>query len=751
MTRRHEASKPMPMARFKLPSALLCVLLLTTGCNGGSGGSDDSGSPGTSPPPPPPPSAPAFGLTSRVPLAPISLPLEASGTGTLSLENAFPSLNFPGALFLAAVPGEQRLVVVRQSGQIEAFAAERTATTVRSVLDLSQRVLFAGEQGLLGLAFDPNFVSNRYVYLHYSLAEPARSRIARFTWNPDTDRIEPGSEKIILEQLQPFSNHNGGMLAFGPDDKLYIGFGDGGSGGDPQNHAQNTSNWLGAMLRIDVHPANPEQSYAIPLDNPFVDDASVRDEIWAYGLRNPFRFSFDRETGTLWAGDVGQSAREEINIVNAGDNLGWRVYEGSLPFNNSGNTLPDSAFTFPVFEYGRAEGISVIGGYVYRGSTLPALLGRYIYTDFGSGTVWALDYDGESVVSNEAIAVASSPTSLGEDHAGELYVVSRQGGIFGFTGQGQGVIPERLSQTGLFGSLTDLTPAAGLIEYDVNHPFWSDGAGKRRWIGLPGTARIDFSAQGNWQFPDGTVTVKHFDIALIDGDPDSTRRLETRVMIRTPAGWRGFTYRWDEDGEDARLLSGRESERLSRVDPDGTSFDQTYTYPSRSDCFRCHTDVAGTVLGIATAQINGPFAYPTISDNQLRSWNNIALFGTDIGNAAQYDAFPAPDDGSADLSARARAYLDVNCAQCHQPGGTTPVALDLRAQTALAETQTVNEVPVGGSLGIAGARIIVPGDRTRSLLWQRMNRRDAQAMPPLATHVIDAQGLELIGMWIDGL
>ena len=343
------------------------------------------------------------------------------------------------------------------------------------------------------------------------------------------------------------------MLAFGPDGYLYIAMGDGGSGGDPLNSGQDMTTLLGKMLRIDVHPSDPNDAYDIPVDNPFVGNANVLDEIYASGLRNPFRFSFDRQTGDLWLGDVGQGQLEEIDLITAGSNYGWRVFEGTQPFDDSQNTLPISAFTPPVFEYGRSEGVAVIGGYVYRGNQLATLFGRYLYTDFGSGTVWALAWDGNQVTANDVIASASSPTSFGETNDGEVLIVSRNAGLFSLAeaGGGGGQIPALLSQTGLFSDLDNLLPASGLIEYIPNLPFWSDGAGKRRWVGIPDNQVVDFSAD-DWTFPVGTITVKHFEIELTEGDPSSTKRLETRVFVNTSdQGWQGFTYRWNAGGTDA--------------------------------------------------------------------------------------------------------------------------------------------------------------------------------------------------------
>lgn len=732
----------------------LCVLIMLgvlSGCGGGGGDSAPAtgGTGGTGGG-----TAVPFGLTQRAPLASVSLPSDPFGLGSYELADTFPDLgSFPGVLFVAGVPGADRLVVVQQTGQIRTFSDDPAVNSSRLILDISGQIVAGGEEGLLGLAFDPAFDQNRFLYLHYSVASPRRSIIARFTWDAASDLIVPGSEKLILSVPQPFSNHNGGMLAFGPDGYLYIAFGDGGSGGDPQNNAQNPGNFLGSLLRIDVHPANPADPYDVPADNPFVGQPGYLPETWAYGLRNPFRFSFDRQTGELWLGDVGQGEREEVNLVSGGENFGWRVYEGNLIFDASASSLPPSAFTPPVIDYDHSEGISVIGGYVYRGTRNPGLTGLYLYTDYLSGPVWALDYDGSQVTANEVIATTNSNSrSFGEGTDGELYLLVGDR-IFNFveTVSGGGSIPDRLSDTGIFTSLANLTPASGLIEYDVALPFWSDGSSKRRFIALPDGAAIDFAATADWAFPTGTLLVKHFELELREGDPGSARRLETRLLVRTAAGWQGFTYRWTPDETDALLLAGRETETISVTLAAGGTRDQLYEYPSRSDCLACHNDAAGFALGVNTRQLNRDFAYPAAVDNQLRSWNHIDLFSTDIGTASGYGTFPALADSAASLDVRARAYLHVNCAQCHRPGGPTPVTLDLRVDTALTATATLDVAPSAGDLGITDARIIAPGDRTRSVLWERMRQLDSSRMPPVGSHVVDENAVSLIGDWIDTL
>jgi uncharacterized repeat protein (TIGR03806 family) len=733
------------VAGMKYPFGLV-VLALVSACGGGSGG--------TGAPAPPPQGAP-FGLEARPSVMAVNLPNQAPQPGSFSLVEAFPNLSFTAAIYIAGVPGDGRLVVAEQGGRVYAFVPSATVANGqrRLVLDLSGQVLFVGdERGLLGLTFDPDFVTNRYLYVHYSVSGSGDSRISRFTWDAGTDSVNLASEKQILNLAQPAANHNGGALAFGGDGYLYIAFGDGGGANDQFGNGQNLGTLLGALLRINVHPQNPTDPYDIPVDNPFVARAGARPEIWAFGLRNPFRFSFDRQNGDLWLGDVGQSAREEVDLVSAGGNYGWGRFEGTQLFNSSVALASGTTHSPPVLDYPRNVGTTVIGGYVYRGSRFASLFGRYLYADYGAGSVWALTWDGNQVTSNDLLDTASNPTSLGEANDGEVFVVQQNGSILEFAESGGGgSVPNLLSATGLFTDLNGLIPASGLIEYDLNQAFWSDGALKRRWLRIPANERIQFSATGAWDFPVGTIFVKHFELELTEGNPSSARRLETRVLVRGSNQWFGFTYRWNTQETDADLLAGRESELITVQVPGVGPRQQQYDYPSRTDCLQCHTNAAGSALGVRTQQLNRDFAFPLASDNQLRTYNHVGLFSTDIGAATQYRNYAALDDLSASITARARAYLDVNCAQCHQPGGGTGVAMDLRFDTAANAMGAIGVAPQTGDLGIANARIVDAGSKETSVLWQRMQRLDGNRMPPIASHRTDDAGVAVVGDWIDTL
>lgn len=351
----------------------------------------------------------------------------------IELQEYLSGLSSP--LFLThAKDGSGDVYVVERGGSV--VLRRSGASTNQTFLDISDRVLSGGEQGLLGLAFHPNYKTNGYLYVNYTSAQrdnlglsAGTTVIARYTANPSSKTADPGSEQILLTINQPFANHNGGWLGFGPDGFLYIANGDGGSGGDPQNHGQRLDSLLGKMLRIDVDKATAGKNYAIPSDNPFVGRSGALAEIWAYGLRNPWRGSFDRQTGDLWVADVGQGAIEEVNHVTGagkGLNYGWKIMEGDQCYGAS--SCNRSGLTLPVYTYSHSGGrCSVTGGYVYRGNQYPALRGVYLLADYCTGEVFSL----RSGVGKVELTQASGVASFGEDEAGELYLLNiGQGKVF---------------------------------------------------------------------------------------------------------------------------------------------------------------------------------------------------------------------------------------------------------------------------------------------------------------------------------
>ena len=653
--------------------------------------------------------------------------------GAVKLTRVYPRVTLDRGISMSEAPGQPgRWMAIEQAGRVVAFDDRPDATTT-VFADLRDRV-FSGAQeaGLLGLAFHPQYAQNRRVFLSYTtkVGGQLRSRVSRFVATPSMTSLDVGSESILLEFDQPFDNHNGGNLAFGPDGFLYAGFGDGGGAGDPQRSAQRLDTLLGKIVRLDIDGAAP---YAIPADNPFVGRPGARAEIFALGFRNPWRFSFDRTTGALWAGDVGQDSREEVDRVVKGGNYGWSLREASACF-RAPCTAP--GIIDPVAEYTHAEGKSITGGYVYRGSALASLGGAYVYGDFVSGKLWALG-EGEPprvLIESSGLSIAG----FAQRADGELFILNyADGGVHRLDPAGPVTLdrPALLSQTGCMNADEPWRPGPGLLAYDVNAPLWSDGAAKQRWIALPDGARIGTPPNKPWDFPNGTVFVKQFTAG--------SRRIETRFLMRhTDGSWAGYTYAWNPEGTDATLVTAGRT-----IDVAG----KPWSLPSRGECMECHTTPAGRALGFRAGQLNRDLSFSDgTRDNQLSLLTLLGYFAPSSGPLGSPPALPPPD-GTAPLADRARAYLDANCAGCHRPKGPGRGGLDLRFEVPFGWQGVCDVAPSTGDLGIAGARIVAPGDPERSVLYQRMKTRGAEQMPPLGTHVVDTAGTELVRSWITSL
>ena len=350
-------------------------------------------------------------------------PSFAEGRGGLAVQEVADGLTAP--LYVTAPTGDARLFIVEQPGMVR--IVEKGRLLDRPFLDISSRLRFGGERGLLSLAFHPNYARNGYFFVNYSEKVNGATRIERYRVSDDPNRADPASAQLILRVEQPYSNHNGGHILFGRDGMLYIAMGDGGSGGDPKDNGQNRATLLGALLRIDVNRGVP---YAIPPDNPFIGDANARDEIWAWGLRNPWRIAFD--AGLLYVADVGQNEWEEVTIVPAaagGLNHGWNLMEGNHCFDEDDCT--SDGLTLPAYEYDHDEGCSITGGFVYRGADIPALAGHYLFSDYCAGFLRSLVYDDGRVIETHQWAAGDigDVTSFGEDSAGEIYITNSDGNV----------------------------------------------------------------------------------------------------------------------------------------------------------------------------------------------------------------------------------------------------------------------------------------------------------------------------------
>lgn len=721
---RHSNKKGLYVFLFAVAIGL--VLFFAWQCSTKESGADGQGEPA------------ATGLDSR-PDNPTCLASDRPSTGIeIGLSRSFAALTLSVPVALIEAPHRQGLFyVVEQSGTIKVFEAADPAGSLRVFADLRDRVTFRGERGLLGMAFHPRFPDDLRIFLSYtglnSLNE-LTSFISAFTASADGLVLDTTSEEVILSVFQPFGNHNGGHIAFGRDGYLYIGLGDGGSGGDPYDNAQDPQSLLGKMLRIDINGTKP---YAIPPTNPYVNGGG-RPEIYALGLRNPWRWSFDRETGELWVGDVGQNRWEEVDKIALGGNYGWNIKEGFHCYKL--DPCDVGGLVDPVVEYPHSEGCSITGGYVYRGTAIPTLRGVYIYADYCNGNIWGIFYDNDGhPYSKLLIASSMSISSFAERRNGELFVIRyREGAVYklvSIAAENPGQFPQRLSQTGCVNPQKPWQPCDCMIPYDVNVSFWSDGADKERWLAIPDNQSIRVEEGGHLDLPVGTVLMKQFRL--------QGKLIETRLLVRhLDGGWAGYSYEWSESQSDASLLPAGKVKNVNGQD---------WLYPSRAQCLQCHTAAAGRSLGTEILQLNRLFTYPSTNRraNQLATMNHIGLLQPPLAQSPEnLPALPSLDDESQTVEARARAYLHANCANCHQPGGSGRGNMDFRYQTDAAEMQICDVLPELGNLGINGARLLAPGSPAKSIILVRMQSLDFSRMPPLGSYVLDIDGIALIREWI---
>jgi glucose/arabinose dehydrogenase len=691
-----------------------------------------------------------------------------------ALTAAFPGVSFNQPVGIASPPGEtNRLFIIEREGVV--CVITNLAQPSRTVfLDLRDRTLANYiEAGLLGLAFHPNYKSNGYFFVFRTVRDGSfKDRLSRFRVSADDPNRADPVETVLIDQEDVRDTHNAGDLHFGPDGYLYLSIGDESPpAADRRSTPQAIDGGLfGGIIRIDVdqrlgnlapnaHPS-VRGNYSIPADNPFigatsflgspVNPSQVRTEFYAVGMRNPWRFTFDSLTGELVASDVGHGALEEINLIARGGNYGWPYWEGSYP---QVEAPPGVNAIEPLYEYGRGKGLMhgncIIGGVICRNIAIPYLEGWYVFADEGSGNIWKIRTDDPDSV--QWVARESHLSSFGRDPAtGDLLATSLGRGEIRrlvYVAPELALVPLQLSQTGIFTNLTTLAPSGGLMPFDVNVPFWSDGAIKTRWFGLMDPSKkIGFSAAENWTFPNGAVWVKHFELETEKGNPASSRRIETRLLVKSREEFYGFTYRWNTNGTDAQLVdsSGLE-EAFTIQEAGGVIRTQIWNFPARGDCNACHTKEGGGALGFNTAQLNLDRVRSGAPENQLQK-----LAAAGYLNASQLDPHNLPrlaksKDEAEPLEFRVKSYLSANCSQCHQPGGVWGAWWDARWNTPMAESAIVNR---DASLPLViGDKIIAPHGLTNSVMYRRVTEPQFR-MPPIGSTVLDDSARELLLDWI---
>ena len=730
----------------------------------------------------------------------VIMPLSPPSSSAWTVENAFPQLTFfePTCVVRHATSG--RVFVLERRGTVQVFN-EDAADEKQQILDISDQVWRTEyeDDGAMGIVLHPEFGTTDSpncgsFYLFYTAKADGKryDRLTRFTLENDQAR----DETVLIDQLDDNIWHNGGALAFGPDGFLYVGVGDEGTDGDGLSNGQRIDrDFFCGILRIDVdeqggnvsHPPvrQPDSgrtaNYFIPNDNPFVQAEGALEEFWAHGLRNPFRIAFDKVTGKLWAADVGHLRREEINLIERGGNYGWSYLEGRLPFAESylEGKKPESFVgteKFPLRDYPHLNGDNcIIGGFVYRGKQYPALQGKYLYGDNGSGRLWALEErDGTAGDNIELLSLpVSSKTGVSaivEGKDGEPWIV-----VLGESGTTSGTIhrvvpaepgssttlPATLSATGIFEDLRSLTPSDGVIEYGLNAGQSLGAVSVRRWLMLPGNGcdpdpaadRIAFAPDGAWTFPTGSVFVQNIELNQAASESGLPRRLETRVLVRhAQGGVYGATYRWNQAGTDAQLLTSPTSEFIE-ASPAAGSAGTHWHYLSNQSCLACHNQNAGYVLGVNTRQLNRSIRLPgqMIASSQLATWSKLGMFQNELANRELTSAerLTEPSDSTADIDLRARSFLDVNCAACHRPGGAR--ANFQAGFAATGKFDFANALPTQGDFGIEQARVIAPGHPQRSMIYYRLAKLGPGRMPFVGSQRLDIEALDLIRTWIEQL
>jgi glucose/arabinose dehydrogenase len=774
-------------------------------------------------------SAAAHAQLVRQPASTLALPATLPAATGYTLQNALGSLTFSAPIDVDSLPGQTNaLFVAERAGLIQRVNLTANPPTkaqwfaVSSILGAGERVITNVENGLLSLAFHPGFASNGTFFVFYSLANAETDgtgdtndclqRVHRVTVaNPLASPAVVASHQPLITQYDQATNHNGGDMHFGPDGYLYVSMGDEGGANDTFNNARFIDrDFFGGVLRLDVdrrpgslaphahtnyrdtnrttastsHPSAVHRDglgqayYGIPPDNPFigrttwhnlaVNPNAVRTEWYATGLRNPWRFAFDPPTGRLFLADVGQDIYEEINLVSAGDDLGWSWREGLHPFtpNPAPKTPPATGFNpvDPIFEYDHTDngvgndailhGRSITGGRVARGTRLPELFGKYIFADYSTRIVAALTeqpngtWTGQQLMKGDHNLVA-----FGLDpRNGDVLVCEWGSGNrvsrlvrSGTTGTAP---PALLSQTGAFADLAALTPQPGLVPYAPNLGFWSDHAVKTRWFALTNlTDRMTFRADAPWDFPAGQVWVKHFELELTRGDPSSRRRLETRFLVKSANGGYGVTYRWRPDGLEADLVPEEGQQESITVQVGGQPTPQVWRYPSRSECLTCHTPQTGFALSMSARQLNREATFGAQTQNLLRHLEQAGYFTGSVPDPRGLPAFAAPDDTAHSLDWRVRSYLEVNCVSCHLPGGAALGHWDARSHVPLDAAGLIDGALVNTG-GDPDQRLAAPGQPSRSMLLNRLEGTGFPRMPPLSSSLSDPAAIALVTEWV---
>lgn len=704
------------------------------------------------------------------------------------VQRIFPKLTFKNPLDIAFAPDSRRAFVVEQYGKIFTFPYDGKAQKADLLVDLaelekpqmSRLANCTGYDSTYGLALHPRFTENHYCYICYTFkfnlpeGTPRSkntnngTRVSRFTVSrTDPPTIEAGSEQVLLSWFA--GGHNGGCVKFGPDGYLYISSGDGADPDPPDsyNTGQDISDLMACVLRIDVDHAQGGKSYAIPPDNPFVHTPGAAPEVWCYGLRNPWRMSFDSKTGNLWIGDVGWELWESIHCGKPGANFGWSIMEGPNPVHPDGAQGP-TPITPPQIALNHSEAASLTGGIVYRGKKLPGLEGHYVFGDWAVRRLWAAKCEGDKVQPHREIALTDQRiVAFGEDFDHELVYLDHEGGglwqlVPNPAANQPSTFPRKLSDAGLFTSTRAQSPAPGVIPFTINAQQWVDGATGEHWIAVPGEQRMGWGKgmfdEDTPGWPEGSVLVRTLSLPTRAGDASSSRKVETQLLHFNGRRWNAYTYAWNDEQTDADLVdAGGDTKVLEIQDPavPGGVRKQPWHFAGRNQCMVCHNPWSNFALAFNEEQLDREQTVGGVTENGVAAFRRLGLLLEPKARRAGDDppsgeklALTNPYDDKADVNERARSYLHVNCSNCHRYGGGGSALFDVRKELPLDKTKLVNEKPNLGSFNIDDARIVFSGDPSRSVLYYRTSKLGTGRMPHIGSDVVDERGVSLLRQWI---
>jgi len=703
-----------------------------------------------------------YGLDRRIPWTTSRVVGSPEPPLPFTVEKTFTNIKWRAPIFVTPEPGTERLLVVQAGGEkdrpsrVLSVPDNPSADQVETFLEVSNRLIYS-------VTFHPGYRTNGYFFVFSNGPTPEgqrTNRISRFTVDPQSlrasgspsplpsRRCAPNTEQIIIEWHS--QGHDGGGVVFGHDGMLYVSTGDGTSDSDGWVTGQDLSDLLGGILRIDVDHPDAVRPYTVPKDNPFVGMTNARPELWAYGLRNPWRLCVDAKTGGIWAGNNGQDLWETAHYIRRGENYGWSVYEGGHAFYLNRRRGPTPAVA-PTIEHSHADFRSLTGGIVYYGDSLPELNGVYVYGDYSTGEIWGARHDGSRLKSLRQLAQTQIQiTAFAVDQRGDLLIADHAGAFYRLVRsprqRTKTKFPTKLSETGLFVSTRDHVVQPALIPYSVNTPGWADGAEVQRFMALPEDSRLG-------KLTNGAVLVQTLSLECEAGNAASRHRIETRLLTQQNGQWVGYSYRWNESQSDAMLVGVKGDQRELVIKdkrlPEG-SRRQVWRFPSRAECMTCHSRASGFVLGFTEPQLDRAHDYGGIRDNQLRTLKHIGVFTGTLPKPST-NGLVDPYDVSQSLEARARSYLHANCSVCHVDAGGGNAKMELGFTTARAKMNLFDARPQHDTFGINNAMLLFSGDPERSILYQRISRRGRGQMPPLVTTRVDERAVALFRDWIAGM